>query len=116
MYLLLLEASQAFDRVNFVKTFRLLICKGLCPLTARYLVNMYTNNMLRIRWGTTNSSCFDVENGVKQGGVLSPILFCMYIDQLLLQLKSSGYMVVILGMFLWDHSAMQIIVHYWHLL
>ena len=91
VYILLLDASQAFDRVNFAKMFRLLICKGVCPLAARYLMNMYTNSTLRIRWGTTNSSCFDVENGVKQGGVLSPILFCMYIDQLLLQLKSSGY-------------------------
>ena len=44
-----------------------------------------------IRWESVNSNCFDVENGVKQGGVLSPILFCMYIDQLLLKLKSSGY-------------------------
>ena len=30
-------------------------------------------------------------NGVKQGGVLSPILFDMYIDELLSRLKQSGY-------------------------
>jgi hypothetical protein len=29
-------------------------------------------------------------NGVKQGGVLSPILFCLYIDDLLSQLSKSG--------------------------
>ena len=30
-------------------------------------------------------------NGVKQGGVLSPVLFTMYIDKLLIKLKNSGY-------------------------
>ena len=29
---------------------------------------------------------FNVSNGVKQGGVISPILFCCYIDQLFSQL------------------------------
>ena len=33
---------------------------------------------------------FHVSNGVKQGGVLSPILFCVYLDELLLRLKCSG--------------------------
>ena len=31
-----------------------------------------------------------MENGVKQGGVLSPILFCVYFDELLKRLGSSG--------------------------
>ena len=29
-------------------------------------------------------------NGVKQGGVSSPVLFCLYIDDLLLTLSKSG--------------------------
>ena len=35
-------------------------------------------------------SCLSTENGVKQGGILSPILFCVYIDELLNRLLSSG--------------------------
>ena len=34
---------------------------------------------------------FSVSNGFKQGGVLSPILFCTHIDELLHRLKASGY-------------------------
>ena len=34
---------------------------------------------------------FTMENGVKQGGVIFPIFFSIYIDPLLLQLRNSGY-------------------------
>jgi len=36
------------------------------------------------------SNYFTALNGVKQGGVVSPILFCIYIDDLLLSLSHSG--------------------------
>ena len=34
---------------------------------------------------------FDVDNGVKQGGILSPLLFCVYFDVLIDRLTQSGY-------------------------
>jgi len=30
-----------------------------------------------------------VKNGVKKGGIVSPILFCVYVDELLKRLKNS---------------------------
>jgi len=36
------------------------------------------------------SSWFKVVNGVKQGGVLSPVLFCVYIDGLLSAVSAVG--------------------------
>ena len=33
---------------------------------------------------------FTVLNGVKQGGIVSPIMFCVYFDKLLLSLAESG--------------------------
>ena len=34
---------------------------------------------------------FDTQNGVRQGGVLSPILFCVYMDELFTRIRKSGY-------------------------
>ena len=51
---------------------------------------MYTNQTLRVKWGSVMSESFTVMNGVKQGGVLSPVLFAVYTDGLLLRLQESG--------------------------
>ena len=61
----------------------------MCPLTARLLAFLYTNQTLRVRWNGSSSAPFFTSNGVKQGGILSPILFCVYIDELLCRLKRS---------------------------
>ena len=43
-----------------------------------------------VRWGDTISTQFTVANGVNQGGVISPILFHVYMDDLSTALNSSG--------------------------
>ena len=45
------------------------------------------------------SGTFSASNGVKQGGVLSPLLFTVYLDQLILALKESGIGCHLNGMF-----------------
>ena len=90
VYLIMLDASRAFDRVQYTKLFRLLISRGRCPMYARLLANMYAHQYLRVKWNSVFSVMFDICNGVKQGGVLSPILFCLYIDELFVRLKQSG--------------------------
>ena len=84
-----LDASKAFDRVHYVKLFRLLLKRDICPVIARFLAFMYTNNQCRIKWDGLLSQAFKVKNGVRQGGVLSPILFNVYIDVLLCKLKET---------------------------
>ena len=47
---------------------------------------MYTNQECSVRWGSEHSDYVNVSNGVKQGRVISPILFNCYIDKLFSQL------------------------------
>ena len=44
-----------------------------------------------------NSAKFQMLNGVKQGGIISPKLFTLYIDELFERLKNSGYGCTISG-------------------
>ena len=53
---------------------------------------MYISQTLRVKWGHTASNYFTVRSGVKQGGVLSSLLFAIYTDSLLKGLHVGCYM------------------------
>ena len=91
VYCTLLDATKAFVRVNYCKLFKLLIDRRLPPLILRFLLQMYTGFKACISWNGFLSNMFDVNNGVKQGGILSPLLFCVYFDVLIDRLTQSGY-------------------------
>ena len=44
---------------------------------------LVTSQTMYVRWNNVISSGFGVSNGVRQGGILSPYLFCVYIDDLI---------------------------------
>ena len=89
VYVLMLNCSKAFDQVNYVKPFSILIDKGLRPSVIRVLINLYTNQCMRIKRGSYFLDTFNLFNGVKQGGVLSPILFTTYFNDLFKRLRHS---------------------------
>ena len=90
VYATFLDASKACDRVRFDKLFELLIDEGVCAVVARLLAFMYCHQECRVKWCYEVSHNFRVCNGVKQGGVLSPLLFNIYTDVLLERLAKSG--------------------------
>jgi len=83
VYCTFLDASKAFDRVEYSKLFRLLIKRQIPAVILRMLCNMYVSHVTCVDWNGVHSSVFSVINGVKQRGIISPILFCIYIDDLL---------------------------------
>ena len=49
-YLLLLDASKAFDHVEYVNLFNTLRDRNLCPIVLRIIMNMYVNQVIQIKW------------------------------------------------------------------
>ena len=55
-----------------------------------HLLFMYTNQPMHVKWKDSLSDHFSIGNGVRQGAVLSPLLFTLYIDMLFIRLQDLG--------------------------
>ena len=62
----------------FAMLFDKLIKRGVPLYVVRILIFWYTTQTMYVRWNNVISSGFGVTNGVRQGGILSPYLFCVY--------------------------------------
>jgi hypothetical protein len=88
VYCVMLDATKAFDRVGYCKLMRLLLDKKIPPVVIRTLLNMYLSHFTSVIWNGGHSHSFQVKNGVRQGAILSPVLFCVFYDVLLRELCS----------------------------
>ena len=55
------------------------------------LFNWLTKCFACVRWGGAFSFWFPISAGVRQGGVLSPVLFALYMDVLIRRLRHAGF-------------------------
>ena len=86
----LLDCTKAFDKVKFDILFSKLIQRKIPAIIIRVLVFVYEEQKAWVRWGNATSRSFDISNGTRQGSVLSPALFSLYMDDLLVKLRRSG--------------------------
>ena len=85
-----LDASKAFDRLVHAGLFLKLLQRGLPLVVLDLIIFWYSQLQCRVRWGDSYSAWFDVIAGVRQGGILSPDFYCIYIDDLVEILKRLG--------------------------
>ena len=90
VYCVFLDASKAFDKVEYCSLFNELVKREIPALFIRLLICMYINQKVSVLWNHVMSDEFSICNGVKQGAIISPILFCIYFDNLMLALKQTG--------------------------
>ena len=91
---------KAFDQVKHSLLFQKLLIKEISGIYIRLLLIIDNKQVANIRLNNILLQSFPISNGVRQGAVLSAILFCVYVNDLYkLQKKKdldAGLMVIIL--------------------
>ena len=85
-----LDVSKAFDRVNHYSLFCKLIDRHVPVNVLMILMNWYDKCVGVVKWKGAHSSTFKLMAGVRQGGSLSPDLFAILVDALIVSILKSG--------------------------
>ena len=82
VYVVFMDASKAFDKINHYHLLAKLLDRGIPCIVVRLLMYWFQKQCFMVKWGHHISESFTVSNGVRQGGILSPIFFNVYMDEL----------------------------------
>ena len=83
----LIDFSKAYNRVCREKLWGCLRGYGVKGKFLAILQALYLENSMEVKIGDKRSDHFSVSTGLKQGCVLSPLLFSLYINGLIVELK-----------------------------
>ena len=90
VFVAFLDYSKAFDTISHYGLFLKLMDRNV-PLGFLLVVMFWYLNMeYECKWGSSYSERFPVLCGTKQGGILSPDFFALYINDLIKILRASG--------------------------
>ena len=85
-----IDIRKAFDKTNIYSILSLLLCKGINPSIVNVLESWFANSAIKVQWSGCISRQVNLAAGVRQGGILSPLLFSCYVNILLDKLELSG--------------------------
>lgn len=88
IYACFLDLSKAFDLVDYNLLWKKLSETGMPVEGVSLLRYWYKNQVNQVRWVDTFSDEYRLECGVRQGGLTSPSLFNLYINELIEGLSS----------------------------
>ena len=89
VYVVLMDCTKAFDTVMHSKLFKKMLEAKVPGVVIRLLIYIYRRQRAEVRWKNMHSDEFSIRNGVRQGAILSPILFCFYMNDLFQILRNS---------------------------
>ena len=80
--LILLDLSKAFDSINHNRLLHKLSAVGASPATVQWFRSYLSGRTQTVRIGSSLSDTLPITHGVPQGAILSPLLFCIYLNDL----------------------------------
>ena len=87
-FLAFIDVQKAYDTVWREGVWRRMDEIGICGRMKRVLWGLYDDVRSSVRIGDRLTETFSIDLGVRQGCVLSPILFSIFLDGLILRLKA----------------------------
>ena len=90
-YLLFIDLKNAYDKVDHKRLFLKLSQMGINEELIGSIKLLYSKAKLKISY---NSECINVNNGVLQGSLISPMLFDLYINDLINELDKNSFEVL----------------------
>ena len=85
----LMDMTKAFDVIKHSVLFKKLIHVGLSVIFVRLMLVIYSLQFANVRWNQSFSEVFSIRNGVRQGAILSGILYCFYCNGLFQKLRNA---------------------------
>ena len=85
-----IDFRKAFDSVHRDSLWRILGLYGVPRKFIAVFKNMYMNSNCKVRMESGNSAPFDIVTGVRQGCILSPLLFIVAIDYIMKKTTEVG--------------------------
>ena len=85
-----LDLAKAFDKMNRHALFIKLLNRN-CPITLINILDCwFSKTLVCVKWGDAISSYVTLQCGVRQGGILSPALFSVFINDVIVRLHKSS--------------------------
>ena len=101
VFIAFLDCTKAFDRISQYCLFSTKLMDRKVPLCfLMCIIFLYMNMSSTCRWNKMESSSFDIPSGTKQGGILSPDFFSLYMNDLILLLEKCGFGCHLINMFI----------------
>ena len=85
-----LDLAKAFDKMNRFGCFIKLMNRG-CPMVLINILDCWFSKIFAcVRWGECISDFVSLICGTRQGGVASPVLFSVCVNDIIIKLQRSG--------------------------
>ena len=90
VFVAFLDFSKAFDTISHCGLFLKLMERNVPFCFLMTIMFWYLNMKYDVKWSNVRSDSFPVRCGTKQGGILSPDFFAIYINDLIIDLRNTG--------------------------